>query len=726
MAITTDSDVPGFVLDTTLGIYVPQATYGPGKWMPHPFDAMNKGFVRAQGIVRHKEGLGTELAHDEETGVAFWPAYASGLDDMLMRALVQGYMYNSGQTPVLNTLLSTIVTKVQSMVGTWLSTVRGRTSPVKKTLDLMARAQDSQFGAAEFVKLYMGSILTDNRGAIGAQVPIGEIPFDNWDQYGMEVEKIPGQSDAGNKMYVLRMEQEAFRENQGLWMLDGLHCFPTGNSEYPYWISKWSQDMTESVWVLVHRDFGFQVFSPATGRNDLYPGFGQSATWRFSPYMVKFMAIDRQDWEHLINQPMRGIVWISGLDYPTQFRDQLEIYHEERDEQEMYFYPGVFFGGSRGENSKISMFPWSEPPAGFTPEGWRNEWTDALAAAFHLNVTHLVVRLGEGAMTQSDVASSIEAETAVAAMKQQIEMVWNYLAPPRVIVSVVWQTDRTRRFQIESFEEMALAISRLNQMSQAPNAMIPNAPPILSREEIRALIEGFVGIEIPETEEYDTIEPDTKTGDDVEETYWPHYDGLSIPEVHQKYNISFEAMLKKGQKVMFLHSGELATVLHWSGNNEWVWVQHENRYAMLVPGHQLCLVGLSIIPEIQNAGARDQYGKTHYSYEANEDGITWHGTFEMGSRAKTLEGTPCTVIGFAGPMALVRYDWDQPHTAPREIHANDLRPFEVEVEGDPLPRVDVVELDPDEATEEARNTWTDIAPDDLDDLLDAEEGEPEE
>jgi len=536
----------------------------------------------------------------------------------------------------------------------------------------------------------------------------------------MEAEQIPGLDKSGKRMFVLRTEQEAFRENQGLWMLDGLTCYPTGNSEYPYWISKYSSDLKEAVWVLIHRDYGFQVLNQAGGRNDMYPGFGQSGAWRFSPYMIKYMAIERQDWEHLINQPMRGVVWISGLDYPTQFRDQLEAYEEEREGQEMYFYPGVFFGGSRGENSKIAMLPWGEPPAGYTAEGWRKEWVDALAAAFHLNVTHLEVRLGEGAMTQSDIASSIEAETAVAAMRSQIEMVWNYMAPPRVLVQVIWKTDRTRRYQIDSADKLSQAIARLNGMNQAPNQMVPGNP-VFSREEIRALLEGYIGIEIPETETYDDIEPDSKTGEDVEETYWPMYNGRALTDLELDANL--ESIYKVGNYVMFLDSGEMGTILHWSGNNDWVWVHTENKYTMLVPGSRLCLMIKQDPGELVNPDvfAGDPIDGIHYAYDIEGSTIVWHGTFKVGDRAKTAEGTPVTIVGFAGTMALIKFDWDGPHIDPRQMDANTLRPFGVEVDGDPLPRVEEVDLDADGAESEARDTWQDIAPEDKKDLLDAED-----
>jgi len=707
MTVEIAKDAPGYVYDSR-GLYIPANILDSGKYIPHAFDNMNRGNVLQQGtgVVKHNPGLGTILKHDDATGVAFWPAYASGLDDMLSRALVRGHMANSAMTPVVNTLLSTIVTKIQSMVGTWTSTVRGKTSPVKKTLDLMARAQDSQLGSAEFVRLYMGALLTDNRGAIGSQVPIETIDIDQWSQYGMELEAVKGQKPGKETMFILRMTTESFRENQGIWMVDGLSCVPTGNSEYPYWIAKWSEDNRETKWVLIHRDFGFQIRNEAGGRAENYPGFGQSGTWRFSPYCLKFMALDRQDWEHLINQPMRGVVWVSGLDHATQFKEQLSSYHEAREEQQMYFYPGVFFGGSTGENSDIKLIPWSEPPAGYTAEGWRKEWVDALAASFHLNVTHLEVRLGEGAMTQSDVASSLEAETAVAAMKQQIETLWNHVAPPRVIVTVSWLTDRLKRFQVESFSKLSIGIARVQTGAE------DGEEETFTRKEIRALFEEFIGIEIPMLEEGERIEPDKKTGDDVSEFYQPAFNGESLASIASR--LGREKVYVPGRIVSFSDRRKPAAIYAWNGNNDWIWIRTGDGYEMLVDATKLHLLNRTVAQSITPIDRRQL---------ALENGEPWHRELVPGTKATTTNGTECLILFIAEGVAHVRFDFDDDIGVIgaeniAQVPLANLTPKFFLPEGKPLEPVTEVELSPVEAQEDAEETWENTVQDeDYEDLL---------
>lgn len=721
MALKIVKENPQFVEDTDIGIILP-ARMRQSQYIPHAFDDLNE--IRGAGMsfgVKHIEGVGTVLEHDSETGIAFWPAYASGLDDFLMRSLVQGYMANSGATPVVDTLLATIVAKIQGMVGTWVNSVRGRKTPVKKTLDLMSRANDSQFGSAEFVRDFMGALCVDNRGAIGAQIPIGNIDVDKWGEYGMELEEIAGQRPQGMSnvkpdLFVMRMTTEAFRENQGIYMLDGLTCLPTGNAEYPYWIRKYSRERRQDLWVLVHRDFGFQILAQSGPRNKMYLGYGQSGAWRYSPYEIKHMAIERQDWEHLINQPMRGIVWVSGLDTPSQFRDQLTNYREELEDAELKFYPGVFFGGSKGENSKINMIPFSEPPAGYTPKEWTDEKVSKLAAAFHLNETHLQLKLGEGAMTQSGVADSLEAETAVAWMRHTLEMVWNYMSPPRVTVTVIWQSDRTRRVQIESARELSLALSRLlkvdNKVTWDDN--------VFTKDEVRALFTDFVGIEIPRVDEGVVGSTDKHGPEDVGEESLAFTPATAWMDL---LDVSRDAVFAPGNKVQLI-SGQEGYIIKWNGNADWVWIRVGNE-EMLIPADRFDVIEFSQIAQnlMGISAAHDQSEDIAKMEErgvivARDPLIPTH-KFVAGQRVTVGEGnTPATIIKVNDDMAFLAFDWapdpGYPHAYPlEEISPMGWKPEE----GEPLEFPTVVVTDQAEATAGAEDLWDEITPEGKEDLI---------
>lgn len=490
--------VPAGYVESDSGLVIPLADgRSSATRLPDVWGNFNHQSLVAQAKVTTIPNVGVFVKKDAETDITYWPSYGSGYDDILSRAITRGYMAN-GPTALPITMLSTIVSKRAQMASTWLTVARGKLSPLKKFLDVLSRADDSQFGSSLFVSRYIGALDVDNRGAIGSQVPIGNIDFDKWEQYGMTAVPIPGQKGKDKQYYELTMTDASFRENKGIWSIDGLQCSPTGNETYPYWIRKHSKELKKSVWVLIHKDFGFQIRQAAGGNDSYKPGFGQSGTWRISPFIVKHLAINQMDWEQLIAQPPRGIVWAAGLDNASQFHDQFSAYLNDREEGELKFYPGVFFGGSRSEKSSVKVMQWTEPPAGYTPQEWINEWVSNLASAFHMNETHLRLKLGEGALTQSGVAEALEAETSIAWMRAQIETIWNYVAPPRVLVNVIWQSDRTRRYQVETFREMSLAISRLQK--QFPGAGTEE-PPTFTRDEIRALVTDYIGIEIPDVEE---------------------------------------------------------------------------------------------------------------------------------------------------------------------------------------------------------------------------------
>jgi hypothetical protein len=568
---------PYFTQDKESGLFVPvpdpKTTY-----LQHPFGSPNtERPIQHSGVVSQTND-GTRIRVDDDTGIAFWPSYASGLDDLLMRAITRGHMANGGMTPVLMPMLSTIVSKRQAMVGTWTTTVTGRKSPVKATLDLMALADGSSMGPIEFVQNIIGALDVDNRGAIIAQVPIHLIAFDDWDKYGMTAEPMDERGSQGRmrksrKLYVLRMEQEDFQQFRGVWTVDGLHCFPTGNPEYPYWIRKHRGGKEGDAWVLIHKDYGFQLLQRSGGKSMHYAGFGQSGTWRFSPYAVKHMAISRMDWEMLIAQPPRGIVWASGLDTATQLRDQLTIYRQQLEEEEILLYPSVFFGGTTGENSKVALIPWVEPPHGYTPPEWMDEVVSNLASSFHMNETHLRLKLGEGAMTQSGVAESIEAETSISWMRQQIETVWNHIAPPRVIVTVVWQSDRTIRYMIESFREYSLAVSRLQK--QSPGAEFQQEQ-VFTRDEIRAMMTQTIGLEIPDVEGEEETSTARSTGDDLAQSSQGDYFSGRGHGLIMLSELPAEEWTA-GRVVYRTDQLSAAVITGYSGNGPWVWIMQGER-----------------------------------------------------------------------------------------------------------------------------------------------------
>lgn len=477
-----------FVQDKDTGLYIPM-TFSSGARASHPFSDANYTTINGGKRTVEVSDDGVKLRHDDATGLAFWPPYGSGMDDLLMRAMVGGYMGNGDRTPVVVPMLSTIVAKRQAMVGTWQVIATGRDFPTRKALEVISMANDG-LGSASFSRDYIGALDVDNRGAFYSYVPFSEFPLDDWDSYGMRFVRI-GEKDSGYGY--LEMTTGDFYANRGLWSVDGLCCYPTGNAEWPYWIyvksAPDSNRKSGGEWVLINRKFGGHQKQHAGPKNTALRGFGQSGTWRFSPYIVKHMAINRMDWEAMIAQPPRGIAHAGGLDFAEQFETTVAQFSREKADAGVLLYPGVIFMGTVSDTAKVTMVPWSEPPAGYTPEAWQSELISNLAACFHMNETHLRLRLGEGALTQSGVAEALEAETVLAWMREQIASVYNTATPRSVKITVNWLSDRQRRFQVETFGKFATALR--DAQREVPE-------PIMSVLEIRALMEGMFGIEIPE------------------------------------------------------------------------------------------------------------------------------------------------------------------------------------------------------------------------------------
>jgi hypothetical protein len=269
--------------------------------------------------------------------------------------------------------------------------------------------------------------------------------------------------------------------------------------------------------------------------------------------------------------------------------------------------------------------------------------------------------------------------------------VWNYLTPPRVIVTVIWQTDRLKRYQVDSFKEMSLGISRVQETS--------SGEPTFTRGEIRALTESFIGIEIPDVADDERIETDKKSGDDIEETeqkYILAHGGRTLPQLAASYG--YEDVFGLGLRVGTRDLSIMGTIVHWPGTNDWVWIRTDDGYQMLVDGNRLSLVW-NVAPE--------PYVEDWLRAPAIQEG----------HRVTTRSGTPCTVRFILADTAYVNFDWDAMGISPRPVNIHDLLPLEFEPAGEPLEPVDEVEIDPEEAAATAGETWDQIADEDVKDLI---------
>lgn len=568
MAGITVNGNGAYIEDKETGLIIPRAAYGSSATLLRR--RRPNGWSKS-GVV---------VTRDETTGVWEVPGYGTGWDDYYMRSIVRGNVRNIGLSPTPDENLSSLVAKMQAMASTWQIVLTGRKTPVGVAREVIAQAQDSDTGPGTFIADYIGSLLVDNRGAFIAKVPFHRIAFDRWAEWGLEARPLqPIERGEEPTYYYLDMTTENARENRGLWMLDGLDCYPTGDPEWPFWYMVTDKD-SRTRWVLIHRDFGGQLIYKIGPYDRQYNWLGQSPTWRYLNVLAREIIRAEGDQERMLNQPPDGVMWASGLDSPNQFREAFAQHMAERNENDVLYYPGLLLFGTVAENAKVALLEFSQPPAGYEMETWKTWREDALALCFAVSSAFIVTRIGTGSLTQSDVTDEIQAATGLAHLRRLIEWVFSKAIPPRIMVRVNYLSDRQRRFQVDTFSKLATAIKTIQEATAGTG---------LTTSEIRALIEREAGIDIPSSVNVDGGEDraDSEVVDDVDDTAPDSSNQSETVEQSAPLWMKFYPLtaiedrpIEKGTTV-FTAQGTPGIVVNDSG--ETVRVQHEwHRY---IPGN---------------------------------------------------------------------------------------------------------------------------------------------
>ena len=497
----------GYFYDPKQGLLIP-TSLRQIKASPNPISP-----AKGNGGTARQTPSGVEIQHDEEYSIPKWPNFGSGYDDALNRALAAGSMANGGMTPVLNTMVMTIVSKLQMMAATWIISARGKQSPLNKALSVINAADDGD-GPHNFVRSVIGTMLVDNRGVFISYVPIGAIEYDAWERYGLTTEPLSSESETYR---VLSLTSDSARENRGVWTIDGLlNCIPTGIPAYPYWLRKKSLKENKEYWILVPREFGTQIVQQVGSKQDVYAGIGSSNVWMCSPYIAKGMVLERMDWEALSSRPMEGIVYGSGLDTPDQLHTQYKSFIAEQQEDGNLLFKGVMFAGTVNENSRITVIPWSAPPPGYDPEKWDNIVAQAISGAFHVSPVHVRAALVGSGPAIETLMGALEGETSLAYARNILTTVFDLATPPRVYIKLIPKSDSQLHKQAETFAVWMLGLSR----AASKTSTDPEDGPVFTKAEIRAFMEQEIGIRIPDTSE-GVKSADTRDTDDIAATFVP-------------------------------------------------------------------------------------------------------------------------------------------------------------------------------------------------------------
>lgn len=539
---------PGFFYDPKTDLLIPsglkQITTSQNPISP----------AKGNGGTARQTAAGVEVQHDEEYAILKYPNFGSGYDDVLNRAIAAGSMANGGMTPVLNTMIMTIVSKLQMMAATWIISLRGKKSPLTKALNIINAADDGD-GPHNFVRSVVGTMLTDNKGVFIAYAPIGRIDYDAWGEYGLTTEPL----DEKGTHRVLSLTSGSARENRGVWTIDGLYnCLPTGLPEYPYWLKKKSRQDGKDYWILVPREFGTQIVQQVGSKQDVYAGLGSSNTWACAPYIAKGVVLDRMDWEAVSSYPMAGIVYGSGLDSPDQLHDQYKAFKARNEEEGNLLFKDVLFAGTVNENSKITVIPWSSPPPGYDPEKWDNLVAQAISGAFHVSPVHVRAALVGSGPAIETLMAALEGETSLAYSRNILQTVFDLATPPRVYIKLIPKSDSQLHKQAETFAVWMLGLSR----AASKTSTDPNEGPVFSRDEIRAFMEQEIGIRIPDTSE-GTETSDTRDADDIQATYIPTERLVAITQANKHQYAAAAMLVADSEGRTFISTGKGSSNFLW-------------------------------------------------------------------------------------------------------------------------------------------------------------------
>jgi hypothetical protein len=481
----------GYIVDQKTGLMIPIGMNSKRIInASHPLSEM-PGDNTANGITDTAKGL--KLQFDPETMILKLPPYGSGWDDLVAENLARGRILN-GFDQLPDTLLAVAITKRQAIVGNWSIVVTGKTSPVNQTFEIISMAEDGE-GAVAFSQNFIGALDVHNAGAFVATVPLN-YDIDAWETMGMRIvpigEETKFQSKKEATSVYLDMDMSAYRSNRGLWTIDRQLCQPTGNPHWPYWIYKYSNRDKKFYRVLIPRPFGIQKIQRVGPRSTKWAGYGQSGTWRFMPYIVRNFLVTRGDFERMIAKPPMGLMIATGVDTVGQFNNMMTEYAQDLKANDQRVFPGVGFMEFEEVSAKVTAVPWYQPPEGYTPASWSDLRVKQLAAAFHMSETQFQITLGDGARSQSDVASTMEAESTMAWLLKQLHDIYQEVSLPRVLVTIINPSDRQKSLQAETASKISDTVLKLEQSrmrSKEPET-------VFTRSEIRRIIEAYIGIPI--------------------------------------------------------------------------------------------------------------------------------------------------------------------------------------------------------------------------------------
>ena len=439
--------------------------------------AMQRGF--AQGFL---------LDREPETRLWLLPGKGTGWDDLAMGKIINGEIANVGSAPVISALASSLVQKKVAQATNAEVTLTGKASPTRKAKAGIARFNDSPIGVTAALQQAVYQLDVYNRGCPVSTIPI-IYPAETWEQYGMTLVPLAadGQTESEAMHYYIDMDWSRLRYVVP-YLPSVFDLEPTGIQEWPYWYRV--EIDKKHRWVLLHNSQIIQLIPGYSGT----PGIGTSASWLDTEQLTIYIMVKDAEIESLINAPTSGFIGISGIDQDAaDVKDKVEQDQKANKARGQLVSKGfTIFTSDTPINFKTFSF---RDVQGYTQEA-KEAMEDRIVANHRMTLSEAgLSRKGVGYAGQADTNRDMAADSGVGySLKLFGTALGSMPTFQNVSIAINRQNDYARVRLIEDFQKFASGVQALPVGTLQP-------------QEIRAMIESFLGIQIPQIDATVTTSP---------------------------------------------------------------------------------------------------------------------------------------------------------------------------------------------------------------------------
>ncbi len=501
----------GTIIDETTGLFLPahivrDNAQGGMREIPAMLKSLleSKGYYDQSLYTGFYQG-GLAMRRDENTLVVHVPMKGTDASELLLSALATGEIENVGVSPVPYPQLPGLLRRQQIQGQTIDISLTGRETPTRSARNAIARFNDSPLGVTQAVSEIVYNLRVYCRGCPIATLPI-TYNMDVWDQYGMSAVPIVAEGETEEKAKLFYMQADWAKIKSPVpYIADPLRFRQSGLPTWPYWFL--ADFGKEQRWVLLHQSHVI----PVVPGNSLRHGslVGTSSVWICLGFLLESILVIEERIEKKISAATNGLLGISGVSQTGDaIAKQISMQQEVRKLENKYFASDYTILASSSNKIGFTFLPLRQQD-GVPPKERRELDEDILALAFNEPLTAVVSRGGIGFSTNAPENASQTSDTGVAAILEILEVALGTMFP-RVQVAVSRQNDPAQRLNVATFKEFSSAIKDVN-------AAVAGEP-VLSREEIRALIDRDL-FELPDVED-DTVsaEATADSSDEIKET----------------------------------------------------------------------------------------------------------------------------------------------------------------------------------------------------------------